>query len=75
MSSYNSEFSIATAACDASAVTSSTDRASNGRTCCSTISGDVSTASGSSLRLISWITPTTSSRCVRIGSTSIDLFR
>ena len=75
MSSYRRPFSIATAACDASAVgdldaarVERHDLAFHGV-------GVVSTASGSRLRLISCSTPMISSRCVFIGSTSIDFVR
>ncbi len=75
MSSYSRLFSIATAACPASAVTSSTVRREYGTTCCSTSAGVASTASNWRFRLMSWSTPMTSSLWSFIGITSIDLVR
>ncbi len=66
---------MATAACPASAVTSSTVRREYGTTCCSTSAGVDSTASNWRLRLISWRTPITSSLWSFMGMTSIDLVR
>jgi hypothetical protein len=66
---------MATAACDASAVTRSTARESNGTTSRSTIDAVASTMSVPRFRLMSCTTPVTSSRCDRMGSTSIDFVR
>ena len=61
MSSYRRLFSMATAACPASAVTSSTVRFEYGTTCFSTSAGVESTASKLRLRLMSCRTPMISS--------------
>jgi hypothetical protein len=75
ISSYRRLFSIATPACEASALTISTLQLSYGTTSRSTMSSAVRRTSAERFRLISWRTPITSSRCDRIGITSIDLVR
>jgi hypothetical protein len=68
-------FSIDTAACDASALMISTVAWSYEMTSRSVTSGEDSMTSALRLRFSSCSTPTTSSRCERIGITSIDLER
>ncbi len=75
MSSYRRPFSIATAACEARALATSTHRLSYVITSRSTTSSDMSRMSSARLRLMSCRTPTISSRCDFIGRTSIDFVR
>ena len=68
-------FSMATAACEASAVKSSSSRSPNGSTTRSVCSLDVISKSKLGLRLISWMTPMTSPATFFIATQICDFVR